>query len=587
MPGSAPRRSLWAGKTTLLAGLVLGVFTTALALAGPAQAATLSVNSLEDEAANDGKCTLREAITSANNDTATGGCAAGSGDDVIKIGVEGTVKLGGALPDLSSNISIEGPGADQFTVRRTTGGDYSIFFVAIGNRVSIDGITVSGGNVPGSGGGGIYNAEGTVTVTNSTVSDNSATSGAGIYSAGDDSTLTIENSTVSNNTVTGDGDAVGGGGIYNGEGTVTVTDSTVSGNSGGVAAGGIFNDNRGSLTVERSTVGGNSADEGGGIVNFEGAVTVTDSTVSGNSADEGGGILSDAGDTGQTSIVNSTVSGNSASSLGGGVYSFSGTTLMEYSTIAQNKAPAGQGGGVASSGDGSTSTAVLSTIISANQGTDVDVVNGSNNSFASGGYNIVGDGDATGAFGGPGDKIKVGDPGLGPLSDNGGPTQTHALLVGSPAIDNVAKVECPPPSADQRGVSRPQGASCDSGSFEKASSTTEQECTIKGTSSGNVIRGTSGRDVICSYGGDDVIYASGGNDLIRAGSGRDIVYASGGKDEVYAGSGNDLAYGNAGEDRLSGQRGDDTLYGGPQKDVLLGGAGRDKLFGSGGDVERQ
>jgi CSLREA domain-containing protein len=116
--------------------------------ASPAWASTITVNSLQDTTANDGLCMLREAITSANTDAASGAapgeCAAGSGSDVIEVGVTGTVNLGGPLPDLSSNIEIKGPGADQLTVRRDTGGDYGIFRVT-GSVVSISGITITNG----------------------------------------------------------------------------------------------------------------------------------------------------------------------------------------------------------------------------------------------------------------------------------------------------------------------------------------------------------------------------------------------------------------------------------------------------------
>lgn len=108
------------GATLLVWGLLLAFASS------PAWAAEITVDSLADGTpADDGECTLREAITSANTDPtsvpAAGECANGSGDDVIGIGVKGTVNLTGALPNLTSNLEIEGPGADQFTVRRDTG----------------------------------------------------------------------------------------------------------------------------------------------------------------------------------------------------------------------------------------------------------------------------------------------------------------------------------------------------------------------------------------------------------------------------------------------------------------------------------
>jgi VCBS repeat-containing protein len=336
-------------------------------------------------AAND--CSLRGAIIAAN---------ANSGDDTIYLlGVSGTVNLTKALPDLSSNIDIEGPGADQLTVRRGDAtGNYRIFTVPSGSVVSISGITISNGR-------------------------------AGI-----------------------------GGGISN-NGTLTITASTVSGNSATI---------------------GNSL--GGGVNNFGGDLTITASTISGNSAGLGGSVYSSTDLSGQkTTITNTTISGNTASDTGGGVRNVDGLTILENSTITNNTAQSGEGGGVQGYGDDLTSTEVLSTIISANQGTDVHLFpNLGTNPFDSKGYNLIGNGNATGAFDQSlQDQVGVTDPELGALADNGGPTKTHALLVGSPAVDkgNSDLV------TDQRGQHRPfddpsiapatGGDDSDIGSFEAQS----------------------------------------------------------------------------------------------------------------------
>ena len=201
----------------------------------PAQAATLTVNSLADGTpANDGQCTLREAILNANDQSGSTDCAAGSGNDAIRVGVTGTVQLSEALPNLFSDMSIEGPGADRFTVRRDTGGDYRIFTVTSGSVVSISGITISGGNVPGStsssNGGGIYNDGGNLTITNSAISGNSASNrGGGVHNF--DGLTIIEHSTITKNTVPsefGSGVASFGGT----DGTRTATISTVAGRTG-------------------------------------------------------------------------------------------------------------------------------------------------------------------------------------------------------------------------------------------------------------------------------------------------------------------------------------------------------------------
>src|SRR6266404_188552 len=111
---------------------------------------TITVNSTSDAAiSNDGLCTLREAITAANTNTASGvtagECAAGgSGSDTITFTIAGTINLASALPDITSNISINGPGSSSLTVRRNTGGDYRIFTVS-GSTTSMSGITVTNG----------------------------------------------------------------------------------------------------------------------------------------------------------------------------------------------------------------------------------------------------------------------------------------------------------------------------------------------------------------------------------------------------------------------------------------------------------
>ena len=162
-------------------------------------------------------------------------------------------------------------------------------------------------------------------------------------------------------------------------------------------------------TVTDSTISGNTASgDGGGGILTRGALTVIDSTISGNTAsgggggNRGGGIFSNTSGSQTTTITNSTVSGNTAQNGGGGVHNNSGLTAIEFSTITKNTAPEGQGSGVASFGNDRTSTEVFSSIISGNQGTDVDFITNpfgdTTNTFVSEGYNLIDDGNATGAF---------------------------------------------------------------------------------------------------------------------------------------------------------------------------------------------
>ncbi|MBO7726349.1 MAG: right-handed parallel beta-helix repeat-containing protein, partial [Thermoguttaceae bacterium] len=163
-----------------------------------------------------------------------------------------------------------------------------------------------------------FNDEGTLTITNSTISGNTAICGGGIYN---DSTLTITNSTISGNT------ASDAGGICN-DGTLTITNSTISENT---ASGGGGIENEGTLTITNSTISGNTAyyGEGGGIYNWSGMLTITNSTISGNTASYyGGGIFNDGG---TLTITNSTISGNTAV-WGGGIYG-DGGGICNYGTL--------------------------------------------------------------------------------------------------------------------------------------------------------------------------------------------------------------------------------------------------------------
>ena len=325
-----------------------------------------TVDDHNDSVCDAADCTLREAITSANART----------DDVVLInfvpGLTGIIQLTAVLPSLSSNITLQGPGANVLTVRRNTGGNYRVFTINSGAVVNLNDVTISNGNTPGQSGGGINNA-GTLTLANVTVSGNTANTagnGGGIYS---NATLTINNSTINGNSVSSVTGAGSGGGIFNSGGTLTITNSTISGNT---AIG----------------PGGNS-DSGGGIFSNVGIVTLTNSTFSGNSGDIGGGFRS----------------------LNGAV------VHVRNTIIAQNTSPSGP-----------------------------DI----NGTFVSDGHNLIGVGTGGTGFtnGVNGDQVGVADPKLGSLTNNGGSTNTIALLANSPAIN--AGDDALAPSRDQRSYSR-------------------------------------------------------------------------------------------------------------------------------------
>jgi predicted outer membrane repeat protein len=280
--------------------------------------------------------------------------------------------------------------------------------------------------------------------------------------------MTLNQVIVNNNNANWGGSAGGvpsGGGISN-TGTMIIIAGTVESNMGSFwlwSGGGIYNSNTGMMTITDSTISNNQTGNpghfgayGGGIVNY-GTMTIQDSTISGNTAlggdiqgGEGGGISGN-----NTTITNSTITGNSAL-RGGGV---AGGGNIAHTTFSNNSAIR-DGGALYL-----TSTLELGNTILKAGASGVNIFN-NGGSFITHGYNISSD-DGSGFLNGPGDQINT-DPMLGPLQDNGGPTVTHALLPGSPAIDAGDPNFTPPPYYDQRGPDfwRVRNGRIDSGSFE-------------------------------------------------------------------------------------------------------------------------
>ena len=260
-----------------------------------------------------------------------------------------------------------------------------------------------------------------------------------------------------------------GGGIYNDEGcTLTLAYCTVTGNTAGNNGGAILN--RGNLTLADCTVNGNAADNGGGIYNYEGStLRLLYCTVTVNTAGYNGGGIFNRGNLG---LGDCTVNGNAADN-GGGIFQAeaSGTNIpflgLLYCTVAGNTAngSASAAGGIYNSG--STLAALANTIIARNLrgGVEVDV----SGDFISAGHNLVG---ATDGSSGWVDSDLTGttalplDPRLGLLQDNGGPTQTMALLPGSPALAAGDILTGTDIATDQRGRPRFRNGTVDIGAFE-------------------------------------------------------------------------------------------------------------------------
>lgn len=355
--------------------------------------------------------------------------AAGSGD-TVNFSCSGTITLDSTL-NFSKDLTLDGSGQ---TVVLSGGGLRRVAYMAY-TTVTLNHLTITAGSADY--GAGIYNDNGTLTVIDSTVSDNIATQdGAGIYNLG---TLTVTDTTLSGNSATWSGggiyatnhatlnhvtlsgnSAYDGGGIYNFY-ILAVTNSTLSNNSASYG-GGISNQNLATLNITGSTLFNNSAAiYGGGIYNANSATVTNNTLVENSSSVEGGGVYNN----GTLTITNSTFSGNRADYNGGGIFQSAFGTLNFSNTIATNS-PSG--------GDCYLNGATLGTHA----------------------HNLVVNnvGNSCGA-------AIAADPQLGPLANNGGLTQTMALLTGSPAIDMGASC----PTNDQRGLAR-QGAACDIGAYE-------------------------------------------------------------------------------------------------------------------------
>jgi hypothetical protein len=227
--------------------------------------------------------------------------------------------------------------------------------------------------------------------------------------------------------------------------TIQVDSSTISENSA-EQGGGICNNSDGlgfaAIDIDNSSVTGNSATDGGGVCNFgfsgNAELRISNSTLSNNSSQTGGGIGNESTDgIADLNISGSTFSGNSATDFGASIYNNHVFTPVLY---------------------------IINTILNAGaSGGNIYNVNGR---VISQGYNLSSD-DGADYLTGPGDQINT-DPLLGPLQDNGGPTFTHQLLNGSPAINGGDPNFTPPPLYDQRGpgFDRVVNDRLDIGSFE-------------------------------------------------------------------------------------------------------------------------
>jgi hypothetical protein len=326
---------------------------------------------------------------------------------------------------ISADVNLAGAGASTTILDGTLSG---VVFYIPDSTVVISGVTVENGGSTNSNStigaaGGIFNNQGTLTVTDDVFAGNSA--------------------------------QFFGGGIRN-DGTLTATNDTFSGNSGPAYGGGIFNDT-GTATATDDTFAGNTSPNGGGIMNA-GTLTATNDTFSGNSTNHGGGLYNASSST--VTASNDTFSANTATNDGGAIYN-SGTVTATNDTISGNTANTA-GGGVYDSDSGTTTMAA--TILSDDTGGDC--ASFAPATFTDNGYNVDDDGSC--GFSSANGSLSE-DTGLrlGPLQDNGGPTETMALGPASSAFELVPAASCTV-ATDQRGDPRPgvSGQNCDAGAYE-------------------------------------------------------------------------------------------------------------------------
>lgn len=300
-------------------------------------------------------------------------------------------------------------------------------------------------NNSAAGGGAFANGYGSTTINNSTFTNNSASAEHGGGAINNfEGTVNITQSTFTNNSATYGGAIMAGDHPNGPDTTTTISESIISNNQATAGGGGIEFDSGTSMTIDKTTISGNTAPAAGGIANVSGnLLTITNSTISNNTATQSpqpGGILSLFS---PVTIKNSTVTGNNHTAVG-----IQGNAIISNTTIAGNS---GYGLEVFTN-----SLSITNSILANNTNTDCRIQWGA--TVTTNQNNII---ETNSGCGTP---ASTADPLLGPLADNGGLTETMALLQNSPALETGNNATCE--TTDQRGILRPQGTVCDLGAYE-------------------------------------------------------------------------------------------------------------------------
>jgi hypothetical protein len=465
-----------------------------------AHADTYTVTNLTDSGAG----SLRQAVLDANANTDPDNTI------VFQSGLSGQLFTQGRLRITTGTVDIVGPGAEVLTI--IGNGVQRIFEISSGATATLSGLTLTNG------GGGILN-NGTLTVTHSTLSGNTAASngsGGAIYNAGSGAMLTVVDSLLTNNS------AGNGGGLYNSSATLILSDSTLSGNNSVSPGGGISNTNNGSVTITNTTLSGNVAGSfGGGVSSTTGTLTVTRTALTDNSAAYHGGGIYFSGNSGRVTVSESTLSNNSTGTLycGGGMNIAGGssgtaTVVLHNNTLSGNTARDGGGlcisnatthffnntvsdntatrnGGGISIGVGGILN-IGNSLITGNSAVSGKSIYGSSGLFSQG-HNLFGENGIAELAGGitasANDLTLAGsvNTAIDSLADNGGPTKTHALATGSPAINAGNNALIPASvTTDQRGTPRIHNNIVDIGAVEAGAAITTYTVTASAGANGRI-----------------------------------------------------------------------------------------------------
>jgi CSLREA domain-containing protein len=434
-----------------------GATTQNVTVSGTGCLATITVNDLgdgSDTAAGNGVCatsgavcTLRAAIQEANANV----CAVGS--IAINFSVTGSITLGSALPTITHEVVINGPGVASLTIDGNNATNIFVVQMSPGKSSTISNLTIANGQVSNAGlGAGLTSTNvGTVNITNCVMHHNNQI-----------------------------GSGASGGALYQvANGTLNITDSTIRDNSANNGdGGGLFNNTTGTVNILRSTFNNNSASIGAALkLNGNAVFTARNSTFSNNSTSGASGMMHVS--QGTATFINCTVTGNTGP--GYAIMPVTATINLKNTIVAQNSADMGAQ---------STGTFVSQgyNLIGNNSGPNVAA------GFPAGSPNV--NNDYVGTNASPMNAMLVG------LANNGGATQTNALLAGSPAIDHGSAAAGV--STDQRGLGRPfdntfvtaspGGDESDIGAFEEQTSITPPAIVVTGgplTFANTVVGGTS------------------------------------------------------------------------------------------------